>query len=108
MVTVLARGGREREVVNRDDHYSPHFQVGARRSPPGPSTFSLRQLQRHAVRGTLLHGRRHPRGVRGQPTPGGSSEGGALVADSGLQLIAGFGGPGQPVVASALATTTSF
>ncbi|KAG8509447.1 Dopamine beta-hydroxylase [Galemys pyrenaicus] len=26
VVTVLARGGREREVVNRDDHYSPHFQ----------------------------------------------------------------------------------
>lgn len=29
---MLARGGREREVVNRDDHYSPHFQVGTR--PP--------------------------------------------------------------------------
>uniref|UniRef100_A0A8D1BZA1 Dopamine beta-hydroxylase n=1 Tax=Sus scrofa TaxID=9823 RepID=A0A8D1BZA1_PIG len=26
VVTVLARGGLEREVVNRDDHYSPHFQ----------------------------------------------------------------------------------
>ncbi|XP_070451030.1 dopamine beta-hydroxylase isoform X1 [Equus przewalskii] len=26
VVTVLARDGREREVVNRDDHYSPHFQ----------------------------------------------------------------------------------
>uniref|UniRef100_A0A3Q2LGW7 Dopamine beta-hydroxylase n=1 Tax=Equus caballus TaxID=9796 RepID=A0A3Q2LGW7_HORSE len=30
VVTVLARDGREREVVNRDDHYSPHFQVGTR------------------------------------------------------------------------------
>eukprot|EP00069_Balaena_mysticetus_P010899 bmy_20870T0 len=26
VVTVLARDGREKEVVNRDDHYSPHFQ----------------------------------------------------------------------------------
>ncbi|XP_012375079.1 dopamine beta-hydroxylase isoform X2 [Dasypus novemcinctus] len=26
VVTVLARAGREREVVNRDNHYSPHFQ----------------------------------------------------------------------------------
>nr|KAF6483919.1 dopamine beta-hydroxylase [Rousettus aegyptiacus] len=26
VVTVLARGGREREIVNKDDHYSPHFQ----------------------------------------------------------------------------------
>lgn len=48
---MLARGGREREIVNKDDHYSPHFQVGARRSPPGPLTFSLRQAQRHAVCG---------------------------------------------------------
>lgn len=30
---MLARGGREREVVNRDDHYSPHFQVGTRPHP---------------------------------------------------------------------------
>ncbi|OWK10220.1 DBH, partial [Cervus elaphus hippelaphus] len=28
VVTVLARDGQEREVVNRDNHYSPHFQVG--------------------------------------------------------------------------------
>lgn len=27
VVTVLARDGQEREVVNRDNHYSPHFQV---------------------------------------------------------------------------------
>ncbi|XP_053414410.1 dopamine beta-hydroxylase [Nycticebus coucang] len=26
VVTVLARNGREREIVNRDNHYSPHFQ----------------------------------------------------------------------------------
>nr|XP_020744109.1 dopamine beta-hydroxylase [Odocoileus virginianus texanus] len=26
VVTVLARDGREREIVNRDNHYSPHFQ----------------------------------------------------------------------------------
>ncbi|XP_037348833.1 dopamine beta-hydroxylase [Talpa occidentalis] len=26
VVTVLARAGREVEIVNRDDHYSPHFQ----------------------------------------------------------------------------------
>ncbi|XP_040488103.1 dopamine beta-hydroxylase [Ursus maritimus] len=26
VVTVLARDGREKEIVNRDDHYSPHFQ----------------------------------------------------------------------------------
>lgn len=36
VVTVLARDGRERAVVNRDNHYSPHFQVGAR-LPPGLS-----------------------------------------------------------------------
>lgn len=24
---MLARGGRERQIVNRDNHYSPHFQV---------------------------------------------------------------------------------
>uniref|UniRef100_A0A8C6RT32 Dopamine beta-hydroxylase n=1 Tax=Nannospalax galili TaxID=1026970 RepID=A0A8C6RT32_NANGA len=27
VVTVLARDGQEREVVNRDNHYSPHFQL---------------------------------------------------------------------------------
>ncbi|MXQ94797.1 hypothetical protein E5288_WYG008288 [Bos mutus] len=27
VVTVLARDGRETEIVNRDNHYSPHFQV---------------------------------------------------------------------------------
>ncbi|XP_032489906.1 dopamine beta-hydroxylase [Phocoena sinus] len=26
VVTVLARDGREKEIVNRDNHYSPHFQ----------------------------------------------------------------------------------
>ncbi|XP_004593508.2 dopamine beta-hydroxylase [Ochotona princeps] len=26
VVTVLARGGRERQIVNQDNHYSPHFQ----------------------------------------------------------------------------------
>ncbi|XP_012520163.1 PREDICTED: dopamine beta-hydroxylase [Propithecus coquereli] len=26
VVTVLVRDGREREIVNRDNHYSPHFQ----------------------------------------------------------------------------------
>lgn len=28
VVTVLARDGREKAIVNRDNHYSPHFQVG--------------------------------------------------------------------------------
>lgn len=27
VVTVLSRDGRERQVVNADGHYSPHFQV---------------------------------------------------------------------------------
>lgn len=36
VVTVLARDGREREIVNRDDHYSPHFQVGTHPTPHGP------------------------------------------------------------------------
>lgn len=36
VVTVLARDGREKEIVNRDDHYSPHFQVGAARAS-GPA-----------------------------------------------------------------------
>lgn len=99
---MLARGGREREIVNKDDHYSPHFQVGP--AAPRPA---LRRLQRHAVGGSLLpHWRRHPRGTqRPARPPGGSSKGGALVVDSGVRLIAGFGGPRQPAVASALATT---
>lgn len=28
VVTVLARDGQEKAIVNRDNHYSPHFQVG--------------------------------------------------------------------------------
>lgn len=27
VLTVLSRDGREQQVVNSDDHYSPHFQV---------------------------------------------------------------------------------
>lgn len=30
VVTVLSRDGRERQVVNADGHYSPHFQVRRR------------------------------------------------------------------------------
>lgn len=33
VVTVLARDGQERKVVNRDNHYSPHFQVMTCLSP---------------------------------------------------------------------------
>lgn len=33
VVTVLARDGQERKVVNRDNHYSPHFQVRTGLSP---------------------------------------------------------------------------
>lgn len=33
VITVLARDGQQRKVVNRDNHYSPHFQVGV--SLPG-------------------------------------------------------------------------
>lgn len=33
VVTVLARDGQERKVVNRDNHYSPHFQVRTSLSP---------------------------------------------------------------------------
>lgn len=33
VVTVLARDGQEKKVVNRDNHYSPHFQVRTRLSP---------------------------------------------------------------------------
>lgn len=29
VVTMLVRDGQEIEIVNRDDHYSPNFQVGA-------------------------------------------------------------------------------
>lgn len=31
---MLARDGREWEIVNQDNHYSPHFQVGACAPPP--------------------------------------------------------------------------
>lgn len=33
VVTVLARDGQEKKVVNRDNHYSPHFQVRTCLSP---------------------------------------------------------------------------
>lgn len=33
VVTVLARNGQEMKVVNRDNHYSPYFQVGTCLSP---------------------------------------------------------------------------
>lgn len=33
---MLARDGRETEVVNRDSHYSPHFQVGTPAPPSLP------------------------------------------------------------------------
>lgn len=33
---MLARDGREAEVVNRDSHYSPHFQVGTPAPPSLP------------------------------------------------------------------------
>lgn len=32
VVTVLSRDGKERQVVNADGHYSPHFQVWHRAS----------------------------------------------------------------------------
>lgn len=37
VVTVLARDGREKEIVNRDNHYSPHFQVGPTTPHPFPA-----------------------------------------------------------------------
>lgn len=39
VVTVLARAGRERTIVNRDNHYSPHFQ--ARTLPPRRACLTL-------------------------------------------------------------------
>lgn len=56
VVTVLARDGQERQVVNRDDHYSPHFQVGTAR--PTRACFAFPRA------------RPTPDGVhRGQPLP---------------------------------------
>ncbi|KFQ99299.1 Dopamine beta-hydroxylase, partial [Opisthocomus hoazin] len=37
VVTVLSRDGRERQVVNADGHYSPHFQVRGRPALPAPA-----------------------------------------------------------------------
>lgn len=55
VVTVLARDGREREIVNRDDHYSPHFQVGT--TPPHRGLSDLLSPNSHSgtpVPGFLL------------------------------------------------------
>lgn len=104
--------GRPREGDREQGRpLQPSLPGGARRSPPGPLTFSLRQAQRHAVGGgPFSRTGADTRGAHsGQPVPGGgSSKGGALVVDSGVRLIAGFGGPRQPAVASALATTILF
>lgn len=62
VVTVLVRDGREREIVNRDDHYSPHFQVGAAR-PAGP----VRCPGWGPVSPSVSHGH------RSMPMPGSSS-----------------------------------
>lgn len=56
VVTVLSRDGRERQVVNADGHYSPHFQVQgsagaagvpARRHPWGCPGHRATALLRH-------------------------------------------------------------
>lgn len=41
VVTVLARNGKERKVVNRDNHYSPHFQVRTCLSPASHASVPL-------------------------------------------------------------------
>lgn len=40
VVTVLARDGREQQVVNADGHYSPHFQVQVQGQWGGPGWMS--------------------------------------------------------------------
>lgn len=53
VVTVLSRDGRERQVVNADGHYSPHFQVqgsaGAVGGPGWRSPVGLPRAQHHGV-----------------------------------------------------------
>lgn len=55
VVTVLSRDGRERQVVNADGHYSPHFQVrgSAGAAGGGPGWMSpaglLSRAQSHGV-----------------------------------------------------------
>lgn len=39
-MTVLSRDGRERQVVNADMHYSPHFQVRGLQGHYGPDWVS--------------------------------------------------------------------
>lgn len=51
VVTVLARDGRERQVVNADGHYSPHFQVRRRAGGWHPW-----DTQSRGHRGVLGHG----------------------------------------------------
>ena len=53
VVTVLSRDGRERQVVNADGHYSPHFQVegsaGAVGGPGWTSPTGLPWAQSHGI-----------------------------------------------------------
>lgn len=98
---MLARDGRERAIVNRDDHYSPHFQVG---TPAPPClTFSLpTATETPPSRGSLSWARpRRLAGVQWPALPPGftlrEGSGGCWpVADADL------GDPGGPVVASVL------
>lgn len=69
---MLARGGREREVVNRDDHYSPHFQVGTR--PPLAPALPTRACPGH-----------------GRGPVGPSISGGQAPGPRGTQPAASFG-----------------
>lgn len=96
VVTVLARDGREREVVNRDDHYSPHFQVGTR---PALRLGLVDLLSPDDHRNTPFRAsffRARPQRVMSAPQPACSllgirSKGGALGMDSGVWPIRGFG-----------------
>lgn len=56
VVTVLARDGREREIVNRDDHYSPHFQVGTHPPHMGLCALSPNSHSNTPMPGFLLLG----------------------------------------------------
>lgn len=94
---MLARGGREREVVNRDDHYSPHFQVGTRPHPcPCPAHQGLPRARPWPCWTFHLWGP----GPRPQEHTASCffswvySKPGTWVVDSGVWPTAGFGDPG--------------
>lgn len=94
---MLARAGRERTIVNRDNHYSPHFQAGTLPPCRACLTLSPNSHRNTPVPGYLSWAR---------PSPWGFHLSEGLVVDSGGWPMAGSGGPSSPVITSVLKPTS--